>query len=208
MLFTSTKVRGEGLGENDMSRKEFLVKRSRPVADIAGGIAMVTTIVLAGHTSAAPSDQQAIQQVVHDSQVAEQKLCVLPSGFARVIQHLPPQAVRAITDHVASDLAQYYTGQLLGEQTTLLQHNCAAAVTGGQSVEIGGGLMIKDAVASLGAGGTCPGRMAPSAPSDPIDLSDLPVTADGVVKVTDFGIASGMISSSTTQSQALPSGQG
>jgi len=46
-----------------MSRKEFFVKKSRPVAGIAGGIAMVTTIVLAGHTSAAPSDQQAIQHV-------------------------------------------------------------------------------------------------------------------------------------------------
>lgn len=123
-----------------MSRKEFFVKKSRPVAGIAGGVALMTTIVLNGHTSAAPSDQQAIQHIVRDSQVAEQKLCVLPPGFARVIQRLPPQAVRAITDHVASDLAQYYTGQLLGEQTTLLQRNCAAAVTGGQSVEIGGGV--------------------------------------------------------------------
>jgi hypothetical protein len=103
-----------------------------------GMIAGLNTV----RTGAASTDQATIVQLVHDSQLAEQTLCLAPTGFVTLttVRQVPASVVAASRARVASVEANLYTGDQGSGMTALLQRNCTAALTGGRSLQVAGGV--------------------------------------------------------------------
>ncbi len=94
------------------------------------------------HGAVSASDYQTIVQLVHDSQLAEQTAC-LPAGLnpqASVITVASAATVATVQARIASVEPNYYTGDYETGLTGLLQRNCRAALTGGQSMDLAGGV--------------------------------------------------------------------
>lgn len=107
----------------------------------SGTIAMGAAVGIHGHQQAASTtDQQAITQLVHDSQLAEQQLCLPPGLYRTRLQVVPPGVVQQVQDNVQRTETKYYTGALLTRMVSLLQTNCAGSMTGGESIQIDGGV--------------------------------------------------------------------
>ncbi|MGH2442737.1 MAG: hypothetical protein ACRDFX_06200 [Chloroflexota bacterium] len=103
-----------------------------------GSFAVVSQIVPSGTAS----DRAAIEQLVHGSQLAEQTLCLAPSSIAAAGRPvvLGAGVVSEVSANAARVERNYYTGDQLSGLTALIQQNCTAALKGGQSIEVAGGV--------------------------------------------------------------------
>lgn len=119
----------------------------RIIPTVVASCAIVTSVTVGVHlhgasAAAAGTDEAALKQLVYNSQLAEQRLCLPPPSYRtqKRAQIVSPPEVQQVQAEIQRALPQFYTGEFLGSLAAVLHRNCAESMTGGQSIEIDGGV--------------------------------------------------------------------
>jgi hypothetical protein len=101
---------------------------------------MAVATQVRGVATATNTDPQQLQELVRQSQLAEQTLCLPAIQYRDQPQVVPAAELERVRQHVADVEGSLYTGAQLAAQLEVLQRNCVASMSGGESIEVAGGL--------------------------------------------------------------------